>query len=138
MSQTRSLGRRYYEDLLSGDDVAVADEILHPQLEFYGPISREGIYGIPAYKEFALRWYRGFPDRRFTVVEEFLDGDRIAILFRITGTHQGDFMGAAPTGNPIEVNGMNFFRAEDGLLREIRAFFDPRELLRPLGLVPSA
>lgn len=92
---------------------------------------------IDAYKRFALGWYRGFPDRHFELEEEWVDGDRIATHFRITGTHQGEFMGRAATGNTIDVEAMNFFRIEGGKIRSIQAFFDPLHLLQPLGLAPT-
>lgn len=133
----RSLGRRYYEDLLTGGDIDVVDQIMDPEISFLGPITPDGLYGTEAYKRFALGWYKGFPDRRFQVVEEWVDGDRIAILFRITGTHQGEFMGQAPTGNSIDVTGMNFFHLHQGKIRAIQAFFNPLHLLEPIGLATS-
>jgi steroid delta-isomerase-like uncharacterized protein len=129
-----SLARRYFEDLFNAGDLGVADEILHRGISFFGPITPDGIRGIDAYKRFALEWYRGFPDRRFDVVEEWVDGNKIACLFHITGTHQGMFMGQAATGNTIDVEAMNFFRIEGGRIRSIQAFFDPTHLLEPLGM----
>jgi len=130
----RSLARRYFEDLFNAGELGVADEILHPEISFVGPITPEGIYGIDAYRRFALEWYKGFPDRRFELVEEWVDGDRIACLFHITGTHQGVFLGQPATGNTIDVEAMNVFRIEGGRIRSIQAFFDPAHLLQPLGL----
>lgn len=106
----RSLARRYFEDLFNAGELGLADEILHPDISFLGPITPDGIHGIDAYKRFALGWYTGFPDRRFALVEEWVDANRIATVFHITGTHQGEFMGRAATGNTIDVTAMNFFR----------------------------
>jgi steroid delta-isomerase-like uncharacterized protein len=133
----RSLARRYFEDLLNAGEIAVADQILDPDVVFVGPITPDGIYGIDGYKRFAVGWYEGFPDRHFEVMEEWVDGDRIATLFHITGTHRGKFMGQAPTGNTIDVKGMNFFQVERGKIRAIQAFFNPLHLLEPIGLAKS-
>jgi steroid delta-isomerase-like uncharacterized protein len=133
----RSLARRYFEDLFNAGELAVAEEILHPEISFFGPITPAGIHGLDAYKGFALEWYRGFPDRRFEVEEEWDDGDRIACLFSISGTHLGQFLGQAATGNTIDVRAMNFFTVEGGRIRAIQAFFDPLHLLHPLGLAPT-
>ncbi|MEA2686217.1 MAG: hypothetical protein QOE93_1412 [Actinomycetota bacterium] len=132
----RSLARRYFEDLFNAGQLAVADEILDPDISFVGPITPDGIDGLDAYKRFALGWYEGFPDRHFEVVEEWVDGDRIATLFHITGTHRGEFMGQAATGNTIDVTGMSFFQIDGGKIRAIQAFFDPLHLLGPIGLAP--
>jgi predicted ester cyclase len=136
MNAERSLARRYFEDLFNAGEFALADEILDPQISFGGPIHPAGIQGIEAFKDFILGWYRGFPDRHFEVLEEWVAPDRIATVFHITGTHQGEFLGQAATGNPIDVSAMNYFRIVDGRIRTIQAFFDPRRMLEPLGLAP--
>ncbi|WP_327354381.1 ester cyclase [Streptomyces sp. NBC_01304] len=125
----------YYEEFLTAPgDLQIADKIMAPDVVFNNPISPNGIHGLPAYKEFALRWYGGFPDRVFTIDDLLEQDDKVAASFTITGTHRGVFMGAAPTGEHIEVRGMNIFRIEDGLIKEVTAFFDPGQLLKPLGL----
>jgi steroid delta-isomerase-like uncharacterized protein len=133
----RSLARRYFEDLFNAGELGVADDILDPEITFVGPITPDGINGMESFKRFAQAWYRGFPDRHFELVEEWIDGDRVATLFHITGTHQGEFLGQAATGNAIDVKVMNFFRIEGGKIRAIQAFFNPLELLQPLGLAPT-
>jgi len=130
----RSLARRYFEDLFNAGELAVADEILDPAISFVGPVTPDGIHGLDAFKRFAEAWYRGFPDRHFELLEERVDGDRIATVFHITGTHQGEFLGQPATGNVIDVRVMNFFRIEAGKIVAIEAFFNPLDLLRPIGL----
>ena len=125
----------YYEKFLTTPgDLQVADRIMAPDVVFHNPISPDGIHGIEAYKQFALRWYHGFPDRRFRVEDTVEEGSKIAARFTITGTHSGEFMGAAPTEHPIVVKGMNLFRIERGRIADVKAFFDPDALYRPLGL----
>ena len=135
MSDNRSPARRYYEDFLTAPGrLELADELMTADVAFHNPISPDGVHGLEAYKAFAQRWYTGFPDRLFSVDDEVIEGDRIAIRFTITGTHLGTFMGAAATGNRIEVHGMNLFRLQGGKIKDVQAFFDPMDLLRPLGL----
>lgn len=116
----------------------MADELVRPEISFAGPITPDGIHGLDAFKRFAQAWYTGFPDRHFELVEEWDGGDRIATLFHITGTHQGEFLGQPPTGNVIDVRVMNCFRIQDGRIRSIQAFFNPLELLQPIGLAPAS
>jgi steroid delta-isomerase-like uncharacterized protein len=101
---------------------------------FDNPISPGGIHGVAEYKAFAQRWYVGFPDRIFKIVDTVEEGDKVAAAFIITGTHGGEFMGAAPTGNRIEVHGMNLFRMRQGRIHEVHAFFDSHSLYGPIGL----
>ncbi|TMM38047.1 MAG: ester cyclase [Actinobacteria bacterium] len=125
----------YYEKFLTAPgDLDTADEIFAPEVVFHNPISPDGIHGIDEYKKFAMRWYQGFPDRVFTVNDTVEEADKVAASFTITGTHSGEFMGAAPTEHPIVVKGMNLFRIERGRIADVKAFFDPDALYRPLGL----
>jgi len=125
----------YYEEFLTAPgDLDTADEIFAPEVVFHNPISPDGIHGIDEYKKFAMRWYQGFPDRVFTVNDTVEEADKVAASFTITGTHSGEFMGAAPTEHPIVVKGMNLFRIERGRIADVKAFFDPDALYRPLGL----
>ena len=86
MSPERSIARWYFEDLFHGGQLAVADELLHPEISFAGPVTPGGIHGLDAFKRFAQAWYTGFPDRHFELVEEWYGADRIATLFHIIGT----------------------------------------------------
>jgi steroid delta-isomerase-like uncharacterized protein len=133
-----TLVRRYFEELLSAPGrLDVVDEIFAADVVFENPISRQQIKGIAEYRAFALRWYEGFPDRKFTIEETVSSGDRIAARFTITGTHQGVFGGAAPSQNRIEIHGVNLFRTGGGKIQHIRVFFNPLALWRPLGISPA-
>ena len=45
----------------------------------------------------------GFPDLRFEPQQFFSNGDTVAVYFRSTGTHSGEFMGMPATGKSIDV-----------------------------------
>jgi steroid delta-isomerase-like uncharacterized protein len=129
------IAHAYFERLMSSPgDLHVADEILAPDVLFHPPITPEPVAGIEAFKEFAQHWYVGFPDRVFTMGDTVEEGDKVAALFTITGTHNGPFLGTPPTGNKIMVNGVNLFTFEQGRIKDIRVFFNPQELYGPLGI----
>ncbi len=134
---SRALVHRYYDEFFSApDNLDIADEIFTPDIVFHNPISPDGIHGIEEYKQFALRWYRGFPDRKFTVDDDIVEGNRIAAKFTITGTHLGEFGGHEPTGNPITVRGMNIFIIENQRIKDVEAFFDSVQLSKPISDPP--
>ena len=135
----RTLAHRYFEELLSAPgDLAVAEEILHPDVSFENPVSKTTIEGIPAYQRFVETWYRGFPnERRFSVEELVAEGDQVAARFLIAARHDGEFLGAPPTGARVEVPGVNLFRLAEGRIVHVYAFFNPLTLWTPLGLAPA-
>jgi predicted ester cyclase len=42
------------------------------------------------------------------------EGDKVAARFTMRGTHRGTFFGVPPTGNPIVVQSINFYRLSGG------------------------
>jgi predicted ester cyclase len=62
------------------------------------------------------------------------DDDNIAIAYTITGTHQGDFMGIAPTGRKISARGVQIGRFENGKLVERWGSSDQLGILQQLGV----
>ena len=74
-----------------------------------------------------------FPDRTDTVEEIIADGDMVGLLFKLTGTHKGNFFGIAPTGKPIDVYEAGIFRLADGKIIESWFMADEVRLLRQIG-----
>ena len=135
MNPNTALVHRYYDELFSAPGKPeVADEIFTPDVTFRNPVDAKGVHGIPEYKEFAQRWKVGFPDRKFHVDETVTEGDKVAARFTITAHHGGEFMGAAATGNPMTVIGINIFYMREGRIYKVEAVFDPRQIWEPCGV----
>jgi predicted ester cyclase len=84
------------------------------------------------------RWLReAFPDYHAELHEFLFDGDLLAARLTVSGTHAGDFMGAAPTGRSFSVQHMHMYRVRDGKLVEHWACRDDLGQLRQLGLLPG-
>jgi predicted ester cyclase len=80
----------------------------------------------------------GFPDLRFEPEQFFVDGDRVAVYFRVTGTQSGEFMGIPPTGKSIDIHGVDIVRfGDDGVGREHWGVFDAMGMMQQLGVVPE-
>lgn len=74
-----------------------------------------------------------FPDRTDMVEEIIADGDMVGLLFKLTGTHKGNFFGIAPTGKRIDVYETGLFRLVDGKIVESWFMADEVLLLRQIG-----
>ena len=77
-----------------------------------------------------------FPDLRTVEADSVKEGDRVAFRWLLSGTHEGEFMGVAPTGRRVEAMGMDIVRLEDGEIVEHWGEFDAVGLLRRMGIVP--
>ncbi len=78
-----------------------------------------------------------FPDVTSTIEDMVAEGDKVA--FRVThrGTHKGDFMGIAPTGNKIEMTNTAIFRIAGGKLAECWPTMDNLRVMQQLGAIPK-
>ncbi len=62
------------------------------------------------------------------------EGDHVAFWGRVTGTHEGPFMGLEPTGKRIDIMGIGAVRLKDGKIAERWANFDILRMLQQLGM----
>jgi predicted ester cyclase len=74
-----------------------------------------------------------FPDRTDTIEDIVADGDRVGMLFRVRGTHKGNFFGIAPTDKPFDIYELGLFRLADGKITEAWFMADELGLLQQLG-----
>jgi predicted ester cyclase len=63
------------------------------------------------------------------------DGDLEAARVVLTGTHQGELMGTAPTGNTVEFGGIDIVRVQDGQVVEHWGATDMLKLMQQIGAV---
>ena len=114
-----------------------ADEIYAPDFIGHNPSNPEPIRGPEAVKQFAGMYRNVFPNLTSTVVEQIAEGDTVATLWRARGTHQGELMGIAPTGNTVELTGMTFSRISEGKISEAWYNGDDMGLMRQIGAIPE-
>jgi steroid delta-isomerase-like uncharacterized protein len=81
----------------------------------------------------AAFWQDAFPDREDHVEEIIAEGDSVAMLWRITGTHRGNFYGIPATGKPVDFLEIGYFRMAQGKIAEGWFMADEAGLLRQLG-----
>jgi predicted ester cyclase len=77
-----------------------------------------------------------FPDLRMAEADSLREGEKVAFRWILSGTHEGEFMGIAPTGRRVEAMGMDIVRLADGEIVEHWGEFDAMGLLRQMGVVP--
>jgi predicted ester cyclase len=74
-----------------------------------------------------------FPDRVDIVEEVIAEGDKVGLLFRLTGTHRGDLFGIPPTGRKADVYEIAILKIANGRVAEGWFMADEAGLLKQLG-----
>jgi len=88
-------------------------------------------------REFFTMYMAAFPDLRFATEDIITSGDKVVGRFRASGTQDGELMGMPPSGNRIEVEGIDIIRfGDDGLAHEHWGIFDALGMMQQLGAIP--
>src|SRR3954463_13874639 len=115
----------------------LATELISPDAVFYVPGSPVPMHGPGGYLAIVNMMRGSFPDIQWTLEDMVAEGDKIAARFIMRGTHQGAFFGVPPTGKPIAVQAMNFYRLVGGQFVEERGQPDLLSLLQQIGSAPT-
>jgi ketosteroid isomerase-like protein len=122
---------RHYFDLLNRNDLLGLQEILSPDVVFFGPRAPEGIYGREVFIEFIAALGRELPELRFAEGEMVAEGSRVASVFTMTSTHSSK-EGRAKV---ITTEGMDLFHIVDGRIQQINAYLDRLSSLVEMGVI---
>ena len=111
-------------------------------LAIYDPSVRHHGVGPEPFDQAANRAsYEGiwaaFPGCQLSLDETVAEGDRLAARFHLSGVHRGEFMGIAPTGRMIVLNGHTTMRFRDGRVVERWTTADMLGLMVQLGAIPA-
>lgn len=66
------------------------------------------------------------------------DDDPVCLAYTLTGTHQGEFQGLAPTGKSVSARGVQIGRSQDGKIIERWGSSDELGILNQLGAEPRS
>jgi len=93
------------------------------------PDNREG------FREGIIALYRAFPDLQCVVDDLVINEETgtVSVRWSGSGTHQGTFLGAEPTGRRIAFTGIEIIRIRDGLITERWGQWDGLSLLEQVG-----
>lgn len=125
VEENKRLVRRLIEEAVREHDLEVLGQIAT------GPFA-----------EVAERWvapFRGaFPDFTMEIVELIAEGETVVGHFKCSGTHEGEWLGAAPTGRRFEkVDEVYIFKVRDGKLVSALGVEDNLARLGQLGIFPA-
>jgi predicted ester cyclase len=133
-SANKRLVDSFIQELFTSGDLSAVDRYLTPTFinhdpPFPGaPTDREGM------RQAAVLFRDACPDWHSDLEQLVEEDDVVVERFTARGTRTGELMGIAPTGEPLEVKGINIFRIEGGRIVERWGRLDEAGLARQLGM----
>jgi predicted ester cyclase len=131
----KQLVRRYYDEVHSGRNYDLIDELVAPNFKEHDPLpgQAEGREGIKQRDQMLAQSL----NIHFTVEDLIAERDMVVVRWRNRGTHIGEFLGIPPTGRDFSIEGINVYRVEDGRLAEGWSVADVFGQMLQLGVIPA-
>lgn len=135
--QNKATARRVFEEIESQGSLDEIEKVFTADYRGHDPVNQEDTRGYDGLREDASMYRVAFPDLRYTIEDQFAEGDLVASRWTARGTHRGELMGIAPSGNEIEVTGITIHRFAEGKITEEWWNWDALGLMQQLGATPA-
>jgi hypothetical protein len=128
--------QRFYDLINAGvvdgfGELLADDFVEHEETPGLAP-TKEGV------TDFFRMYIEAFPNLRMDAEDVLASGDKVVARIRVTGTHEGEFMGMPATGKGVDVQAIDIVRfGDDGLAHEHWGVFDALAMMQQLGVMPE-
>ena len=132
--ENKAIARRGYE-AINQNNLDALDEVVAPDITDHDPAPGQAP-GLEGVKQWFSSMHTAFPDFRMNVEDMIAEGDKVVARVRMSGTHQGEFMGIDATGNRVTITGIDILRVNaDGKIMERWGNFDDLGMMQQLGVM---
>lgn len=132
--EMRAIAHRFYTEVLNQGKFEVIDQLVAEDFT-----EHEELPGMPTDKEapraFAGMMRDAFPDFNATVEDMIVEGDKLVVRARMSGTHKGEFMGIPPTGNKVDVQAIDIVAIRNGKVTDHWGVSDSLTMMQQLGVI---
>ncbi|MGB3734098.1 MAG: ester cyclase [Ilumatobacter sp.] len=129
--------RRFVDDVINDGRRETVADVLHAGYRYHGPDGHVA-QGPDAAWQIVDGFRSGFSDLHAEITSAIAQGDRVALTLVMTGTHDRDFMGIAPTGAAIVLPVAVISRLEDQRIIEEWEYYDSAALIGQLEAASPA
>jgi steroid delta-isomerase-like uncharacterized protein len=131
--QNKEWVSQFYSKVINSGNINLMDSLVaenyqeHEPLPGYQP-DKEGL------KQFFVMMRKAFPDLKNDVKFMVAEGNKVVSYITMTGTHKGEYMGAAGTGKTFEIQVIDVIQVVNGKMTEHWGVGDYMTMMAQLGL----
>jgi predicted ester cyclase len=107
--------RVFYSEVINDGRLERLDQVISPDYVQHSEGLLPGRDGVCAFVKLIRT---AVPDLRTDIEQEVVEGDRVVVFVRFSGTNTGSFMGKPPSGKPVSFRVAELFRVKQGKLVE--------------------
>jgi predicted ester cyclase len=138
-TETRSpaeIVREVFEEVLNRRDADALASYWHEDIVEEFPVGT--FRGRDQVRAYFAETFAAIPDIRIEAQRIAGEGETVFVKWRATGTFDGGpWMGIEPTGDRIELDGMDCFTIRDGLVVHNHVIYDAAGFGRQIGMLPQ-
>ena len=128
-SEMKKLVCRHYEEVLTGKNVQLIDELYAEQIR-----NGDGeVIPREQFKAMAQMSITAFPDLVVAVKDQIAEGDKVVTRWIAVGTQNGQFINLAPTGRKVIIKAIHIHQIKEGRIAVLWEEIDMLGLFQQLG-----
>ena len=128
-----AMALRIYEEIWNQGKLDVADELFDASYVSHG-LGVDLPPGPEGFKQFVSMYRSAFPDARFTIEDQIVEGDKVVTRWTAHGTHKGELMGISATGKQVVATGISINQFVEGKVVEAWSNWDGLGMMQQLGV----
>lgn len=136
--ESRAVARRFFAELWNNGDLSVADELIDIDAVNHDPAGPRLGMGPEATKRLVTMYRNAFPDLVLQTEHLIAESRMVAIHWISSGTHRGEFLGAAPSGKRVLVDGISILQVDRGKISEVFTNWDTLSVMRQIDAPKAA
>ena len=133
--RNKNLVRQAIEEIYNKGNYSLIDEFVASDFVIHSLNPDKEIHGPEGTRNFVTSIRAAFPDLKFTIKDQFAEGDKVVTHFIAEGTHRGSFEGIPPTGKSFKVSSIDIDYIKNGKVSECWSNLDELSLLQQLGVL---
>ena len=131
----KKLNEHFYEEVFRQRHVDAIDDLLTDDFVEHTPAPGQATDRQGA-KAFIGQMLAAFPDLDFKIENQIAEGDTVATVATMTGTHRAEFLGVPTTNRRVSVQILDTARVRGGKFYAHWGLVDTPTLMSQLGLPP--
>jgi predicted ester cyclase len=136
--EDKAIINRLFEEVWKNKNLDAADEWVASDAVDHNPMAPGLPQGLEGSKQGWAMIQSAFPDIDVTIIDQIADGGKVVSRATMQGTHNGEFMGIAPTGKRVTAEVIDIVRIEGGKIVERWGIVDMMNVMQQLGVVPPS
>jgi len=132
LEENKAIVRKMFE-AINKQTHASLDKLMAPNFILHMHTKQTHGWGVN--RQVVENEIKAFPDFHVAIEDIIAEGDKVCVRLQETGTHRGEYLGLAPTGNKLSYTVVAIWRIVEGKIAEAWIVYDQMDFLKQLGVI---